>query len=116
MELAELIEDEIFVPKKMARKLRTTQSEIAATIGFSRDAFARKDRLRSVRTQTRLREMLEILNRVEKFTGSALAAYAWMRSEPIIGFGGQTAEQLIQKGRANHVRRYLDHVAAGGYA
>ncbi|SLN73300.1 hypothetical protein TRL7639_04400 [Falsiruegeria litorea R37] len=116
MELAELIEDKVFAPAKMAAKLRTTQSEIAATIGLSRDAFSRKDRLKSVRTQTRLREMLEILNRVEKFTGSALTAYAWMRSEPIVGFGGQTAEQLIREGRADQVRRYLDHVAAGGYA
>ena len=116
MELAEFVENQVFAPQKIADMLRTTKVEIAQTIGLSRDAFARKERLVSVRTQTRLREMLEILNRAERSTGSPLAAYAWIRSEPIIGFGGQTAEQLIRQGKGDHVRRYLDHVAAGGYA
>ena len=56
--------------------LRTTKSEVAGTLGLGKDAFTRSSRLRARKTQARLRQMLEILNRVEAATGSPLAAYA----------------------------------------
>ena len=65
---------------------------------------------------TRLRQMLEILNRVEAATGSPLAAYAWFRAEALPGFGGATPDQLLREGRADHIHAYLDRVMAGGYA
>jgi hypothetical protein len=85
-------------------------------LGLGTDALTRKQRLASVKTQTRLREMLEILNRVEPQAGSLLAAYAWFRSQPLPGFGGQTPDQLVRDGHADWVHRYLDRVMAGGFA
>ncbi len=76
----------------------------------------RKDRVRSDRTQRRLREMVEILNKVEPRFGSALMAYAWYRSEPLPGFSGQTAMQLVRLGRATDVLDYIDAVDAGIHA
>ncbi len=64
----------------------------------------------------RLREVLEILNRVEPWAGSPLAAYAWYRSQGLPGFGDMTAEQLVTQGHADAVRDYLDAIADGGYA
>jgi hypothetical protein len=77
---------------------------------------SRRDRIGSVKTQKRLREMVEILNRVEPRFGSALIAYAWFRSEPLAGFGGQSAMQLVQDGRADEVMAYIDAVDAGIHA
>jgi hypothetical protein len=37
--------------------------EIARSAGLGRDAVQRKDRVRSDRTQRRLREMVEVINR-----------------------------------------------------
>ena len=91
-------EDGQFTPDRIARVLRTTKEEVARTVGLGRDAVMRPERIASVRTQSRLREMIEILNRVEPRFGSALVAYAWYRSEPLVGFDGMTPMQLVREG------------------
>ncbi len=114
--LAMYAEDGVFAPKKIAATLRTTSEEVARTVGLGKDAIQRKDRVRSDRTQRRLREMIEILNKVEPRFGSSLVAYAWYRSEPLAGFSGQTAMQLVRDGRAADVLDYVDAVDAGVHA
>ncbi len=103
----------LFVPALIARALRTTQDEVAQTVGLGRDALARAERVQSPKTQKRLREMVEILNRVEPRFGSALLAYAWYRSQPLAGFAGLTAMHLVREGRAAEVMDYIDAVDAG---
>ena len=115
MGLGEYTEDGIFAPSRIAEALRTTSEEIARTAGLGKDAIQRKDRIRSDKTQRRLREMVEIVNKVEPRFGSALMAYAWYRSEPLTGFSGQTAMQLVREGRAEDVLDYVDAVDAGVY-
>ena len=116
MRFQEFVDDHVFSPVLIADALRTTKSEIAGTLGLGRDAFSRASRIRARKTQIRLRQMLEILNRVEAETGSPLAAYAWFRAEPLPGFGGATPNLLLREGKADHVHAYLDRVMAGGYA
>ena len=116
MQFQEFMEDQAFSPALIADALRTTRSEIAGTLGLGSDAFSRASRVRARKTQTRLRQMMEILNRVEAVTGSPLAAYAWFRAEPLPGFGGATPDQLLREGEADRVHAYLDRVMAGGYA
>ena len=116
MQFHEFLEDQVFSPTLIARTLRTTKSEIASTLGLGKDAFSRRSRVRARKTQVRLRQMMEILSRVESETGSALAAYAWFRGQPLPGFGGATPDLLVREGRADHVRAYLDRTMAGGYA
>ncbi|MCY3702216.1 MAG: DUF2384 domain-containing protein [Rhodospirillales bacterium] len=116
MQFRNFVEDQVFSPTLIANALRTTKSEIAGTLGLGKDAFSRQTRIRARKTQTRLREMLEILNRIEAETGSPIGAYAWFRAEPLPGFGGMTPDQLVRDGRASHVHAYLDRVMAGGYA
>ena len=116
MQFENFVEDRAFSPALVADALRTTKSEIAATLGLGRDAFSRTSRIRARKTQTRLRQMLEILNRVESATGSPLAAYAWFRAEPLPGFGGLAPSRLVREGRADEVHAWLDRIAAGGYA
>jgi hypothetical protein len=103
-------------PDLMAELLRTTKEEIAATAGLSRDAVARRARVQARGTQRRLREMVEILSRIEPWAGSPVAAYAWYRAQPLPGFAGRTAEMLVREGHARAVRDYLDEVALGGFA
>ena len=116
MTLALYAEDGIFAPRRIADAFRTTSEEIARTAGLGRDAIQRKDRIRSDRTQRRLREMVEVINKVESRFGSALIAYAWYRSQPLPGFSGQTAMQLVRSGRAADVLDYVDAVDAGVHA
>jgi hypothetical protein len=74
MALAQYADDGIFAPRKIADAFRTTSEEIAQTTGLGRDAIQRKERIRSDKTQRRLREMVEIVNKVEPRFGSALVA------------------------------------------
>ena len=98
MTVAEYADHGLFAPKKIAGALRTTSEELARSLGLGRDAIQRKDRIASDRTQRRLRNMIEVLNKVEPRFGSALLAYAWYRSEPLAGFDGRTAMQLVHRG------------------
>ncbi|WP_415183880.1 antitoxin Xre/MbcA/ParS toxin-binding domain-containing protein [Phaeovulum sp.] len=116
MNIAAFSENALFSPRLLAAELRTSQEEVARTLGLGRDAIARKDRLASAKTQTRLRELVEILNRIEPRFGSSLLAYAWFRSEPLAGFGGQSAMALVRDGQAGAVMDYLDAVDDGVFA
>src|ERR1700726_5030162 len=116
MGLVRYPDDGFFAPGKIAESFRTTSEEVARTAGLGKDAVQRKERVRSDRTQRRLREMVEIINKVEPRFGSAMMAYAWYRSEPLPGFSGLTAMQLVRSGRADDVLEYVDAVDAGVYA
>ncbi|MTH80206.1 antitoxin Xre/MbcA/ParS toxin-binding domain-containing protein [Paracoccus aestuariivivens] len=116
MQLENFAEAGQFAPGRIAEALRTTRDEVARTVGLGRDAVMRPDRIASAKTQKRLREMVEILNRVEPRFGSSLIAYAWYRSEPLPGFSGFTAMQLVRDGRAGDVMDYIDAVEAGIHA
>lgn len=116
MHIESFAENGVFAPARIAAVLRTTKDEVARTVGLGRDALMRADRVQSPKTQKRLREMIEILNRVEPRFGSALIAYAWYRSEPLAGFGGLTAMQLVRDGHAAEVMDYIDAVDAGVHA
>jgi hypothetical protein len=116
MALAQYADEGFLAPRKIANALRTTSEEVARTAGLGRDAVQRKERVRSDKTQRRLREMVEVINKVEPRFGSALMAYAWYRSEPLPGFSGQTAMQMVRAGRADEVLDYIDAVDAGVHA
>lgn len=107
MQLAELVENQAFSPTLIADALHTTKAEIASTLGLGQDALSRS---------SRLREMVEILHRFEAYTDCpALVAYAWFRSEPLPGFAGRTADQLVREGQTRYVHAHLDRIMAGGY-
>jgi hypothetical protein len=116
MSLAQYADDGIFAPTKIATVLRTTSEEVALSVGLGRDAVQRRERVRSGKTQRRLRSRAEILNKVRPRFGSDLMAYAWYRSEPLPGFSGQTAMQLVREGRADEVLEFIDAVDAGVFA
>ena len=116
MALAQYASGGVFAPSRIAETLRTTSADVARAAGLGKDAVQRKDRVNSEKTQRRLREMVEVLNKVEPRFGSALMAYAWYRSEPLPGFSGQTAMQLVRDGRADEVLEYIDAVDAGVHA
>jgi len=116
MLIAAFAEDGQFEPRKIAAALRTSAEEVALTVGLGRDALQRRSRIQSGKTQRRLRELVEVLNKVEPRFGSELMAYAWYRSEPLPGFDGRTAMQLVREGRAQQVLEYIDAADAGVFA
>ena len=94
--------------ESLARTLGVTVAELAASIGLSTQE--RRE------VQHRLNVLVDLLERVMPWSGDFQTAYDWYCSRPIAGFGGKTAQDLVQEGRASAVEAYLDRIAAGGYA
>jgi len=103
-------------PDVVSGRRRITKTELAHALGLSRDSVSKASRVASPATQKRLRDMVEIVNRVIPWAGSELAAFAWYRSQPLPSFGDQTAEDLVHAGRGEAVKRYLSRMAEGGFA
>jgi hypothetical protein len=101
---------------RAAEAFGLTKAQLAETAGLQREAIYRATRLRALKTQARLREMIEIIARVSDWAGGPIQAMAWYRAQPIAAFGGRTAEALVKSGQAAPLRDYLDHIAAGGHA
>ena len=116
MSISQYADDGLFAPARIARILKTSTDDVAWSVGLGKDAVQRQVRIRSDRTQSRLREMLEVLTKVTPRLGSELLAYAWYRGTPLSGFAGQTAMQLVKAGRAAEVLDYIDAVDAGVHA
>jgi len=93
-----------------------SKTQLAETAGLGRDVLQKAARRRAAKTQTRVREVLEIVARIETWAGGQAQAMAWYRSQPIPALDGRTAEALVKTGKASAVRDYLDHIAVGGFA
>jgi uncharacterized protein (DUF2384 family) len=101
---------------RLTKEFRMSRARIAETIGVAAATLQRTARADAPKTQARLREMMEIVNRVSGWAGGQVQAIAWYRAEPIPEFGGRTAESLVKDGKAGAVRDYLDGVALGSFA
>jgi len=115
--LAEAMDAEGLVAvDRLVEAFRVTKPELARVAGLSRDAVSKRNRLKSRTTQARLRDIVEIINRVLPWAGSVAQAYAWYRAQPLPSFGDQTPEDLVRQGRAEAVKRHLSRIAVGGFA
>jgi DNA-binding phage protein len=101
---------------RVAEAFGMSQTQLALTLGLSRDSLYKAKRAESGKTQTRVREMLEVIVRVMPWAGGQQQAMAWYRAQPIAAFGDRTAEALVKEGKASMVRDYLDFMAQGNFA
>lgn len=111
-----IMDDGLVAASELAKALHITQADLAEVTGLSRDSVSKRARLKSRATQSRLRDTVEIINRVADWAGGAGRAFAWFRSQPLPSFGDKTAEDLVKEGRAKAVKDYLSRIADGGYA
>ncbi len=108
--------DGLVASSALAKELHITKSDLAEVTGLSKDSVSKVVRLKSKATQARLRDTVEIINRVTRWSGSVGQAFAWFRSQPLHSFGDKTAEDLVKEGRAKAVKDYLSRIADGGYS
>jgi hypothetical protein len=101
---------------KVTAEFGVTKASLAQSLGFAEETLQRFSRVAAKKTQQRLREMLEILTRVEPWAGGIPQAIGWYRGQGIPALGDQTAEALVKNEQAAVVRAYLDGLAAGAFA
>jgi hypothetical protein len=59
---------------------------------------------------------LRILTQAEEMAGSEQWAAIWFKHQPIPGWAGKTASDLVHEGKAEQVLAYLEAVRSGVYA
>ena len=93
-----------------------SRAALARALGYKPELFYAKIPATDQIGGLRLREFLAIVGRVEPWAGGRLHAMSWYRGQPIPALGNETAEALVQHGKAALVQSYLDAYEAGGYA
>jgi len=101
---------------RVTSDFRMSKGQLAQTVGLAPESLYKTSRAKAQKTQTRMIEMLEIVNRVSAWAGGQEQAMAWYRAEPIPALGDRTAESLVKSGQAAAVRDYLDAIATGAFA
>jgi hypothetical protein len=104
------------VVERAAESVGLAKGELALSLGLAPEALYKTARAQAPRTQARLRDLLEIVDRVTPWAGGRPQAVAWYRAQPLAAFGDRTAEALVKSGEAAALRDYLDHLALGGFA
>jgi putative toxin-antitoxin system antitoxin component (TIGR02293 family) len=103
------------LPDRVAAMLHMPLSEIARIADVHRNTLTRAPG--SSKVQTRLGEVMRILTEASDMMGDDLAKAAiWFRHQPLSGFDGQTAEELVASGHAQAVVTHLAMLRDGVYA
>jgi hypothetical protein len=63
-------------PDRLSERLHINKVQLATAVGLSKDAVTKHNRLHAPKTQARLRDVIEILNRIQGWAGSKEAAFA----------------------------------------
>ncbi|MBV8970998.1 MAG: DUF2384 domain-containing protein [Sphingomonadaceae bacterium] len=105
---------DIIAPRRLAERLRVPLTGLARITRLNRNTLA--GRPASPAVQARLGEVTRIIARAAAMTGDEGRAIIWFRHQPIIGFAGKTAEELVEDGHAEAVMSHLDDLDNGVYA
>lgn len=100
--------------RRVADTLGVTQSELAKLAGLSRNTLAAKSGTRKV--DLALSPIVRILAMAAEMAGSDSRAAIWFKHQPIPGWAGKTAYDLVGEGKADKVLAYLEAVRSGVYA
>lgn len=101
-------------PSRVAGALKMSGSELSRVTRLHRNTLARSPASPSV--QARVGEVARIVAMAGEILGDDAKAAVWFRHQPLAGFDGWTAEELVAAGHGEAVRKHLDALADGGYA
>lgn len=100
--------------KRVAELLGVTMTELATLVGVARNTLSAKSGARKV--DSALSPLVRILAMAGEMAGDKHRAAIWFKHQPIPGWAGKTAYDLVQEGKADKVLAYLEAVRAGTYA
>ncbi|WP_119272546.1 antitoxin Xre/MbcA/ParS toxin-binding domain-containing protein [Taklimakanibacter deserti] len=107
-------EPPVLSPRRISQFLGIEQSELAALIGIPREALSTKTH--APKLEQALRSLVRILAMAIEMTGEKSRAAIWFKHQPIPGWAGKTAYDLVGAGKVGKVSDYLESVRAGVYA
>jgi uncharacterized protein (DUF2384 family) len=107
-------EGNMIAPKRMAEELRMPMTELAKLARVNRNTLSTK--AGSAAVQSGLGTVARIIAKAAGLAGDEGRAIIWFRHQPITGFEGKTAEELVEAGHAEAVIWHLETLENGGYA
>ena len=99
---------------RVSKQLGVTLSELARLIGVARNTLTAKSGARKV--DHALSHVVRILAMASEMAGDENRATIWFKHQPIPGWGGKTAYDLVSEGKSDKVLAYLEAVRSGVYA
>ncbi|MET3857036.1 antitoxin Xre/MbcA/ParS toxin-binding domain-containing protein [Rhizobium sp. OAE497] len=100
--------------RRVADQLGVTLAELAKLIGVARNTLTAKSSARKV--DGALSNVVRILSMASEMAGDDNRAVIWFKHQPIPGWGGKTAFDLVAEGKSGKVLAYLEAVRSGVYA
>lgn len=100
--------------RNVADRLGVTLTELAGMIGVARNTLVAKTGARKV--DSALSPVVRILAMASEMAGGEDRAAIWFKHQPIPGWAGKTAYDLVSEGKADKVLAYLEAVRSGVYA
>jgi uncharacterized protein (DUF2384 family) len=100
--------------RRVAELLGVTLTELAALAGIARNTLTAKSGAR--KTDQALSPVVRILAMAAEMAGDDQRAAVWFKHQPIPGWAGRTAYDLVRAGKADKVLAYLEAVRSGVYA
>jgi uncharacterized protein (DUF2384 family) len=101
-------------PERVGGALKMSIADMARMTRLHRNTLTRAPASPSV--QARVGEVARILSAAAELLGDDDRAAVWFRHQPLAGFAGRTAEELVTAGHGEAVIMHLDQLADGGYA
>jgi uncharacterized protein (DUF2384 family) len=111
--LTDIRERDFVSPQRMSQRLRLPLAGLAKLAHVTRNSLAQRPESPAV--QNSLAPMVRILTAAEQLTGDADRAIVWFRHQPIAGFDGKTALDLVEAGHADAVLAHLEDLRDGAY-
>lgn len=99
---------------RLSEQLGITLSELAKLSGLARNTLSAKSPSRKV--DAALSPIVRILAMAAEMAGDEARAVIWFKHQPIPGWAGKTAFDLVVEGKSGKVLEYLEAVRSGVYA
>ena len=114
--IGHLVDDDagILLPEKLAAMLHIPLAELARLTGIHRNTLAIRPDAPIV--QTKIGMIARILAAAAELLHSEGKAVVWFRHQPLSGFDGRTAAELVTAGHAKAVIAHLEMLRDGVYA
>ena len=100
--------------REIEKRLGVTQSELAKLARVSRNTLAASTSSR--RIDSALSPLVRILAIATEMAGDEQRAAVWFKHQPIPGWAGKTAFDLVGEGKSDKVLAYLEAVRSGVHA
>ena len=100
--------------RRVASLLGVTLTELAALAGVARNTLTARTGARKV--DIALSPIVRILAMASEMAGDDQRAAIWFKHQPIPGWAGKTAYDLVRERKTDKVLAYLEAVRSGVYA